>query len=185
MTVADLETPSPTSEGRPRRGWMLAAAAVMVVGVVAVVFVERGSRQSTVVMTATPAGHDTGARLILLSRGDRVCRCVDHAVGRGDRPRERHEPLSAGRAVRHRSRQPATSSRCASAERVRRASTGWAYVTGSVDSGEVHRGVLGEANAPEVFVLDDRFFVAVETHPILGTRRPPGSSTRCRAGTLS
>ena len=44
-------------------------------------------------------------------------------------------------------------------------STGWAYVTGSVDDGEVHHGLLGAANEPEVFVLDDRFFVALESSP--------------------
>ena len=31
MTVADLETPCPTGKGGPRRGWILATAAVMVV----------------------------------------------------------------------------------------------------------------------------------------------------------
>ena len=29
--------------------------------------------------------------------------------------------------------------------------TGWAYMTGSVDGGEVHHGLLGEADPPEVY----------------------------------
>jgi hypothetical protein len=49
--------------------------------------------------------------------------------------------------------------------------TGWSYVTGSVDGGEVHRGLLGDADTPEVYVLDDRFFVAVETSS--GVQREP------------
>lgn len=48
---------------------------------------------------------------------------------------------------------------------------GWAYQTGSVDGGEVHRGWLGAAEEPEVFPLDDRFFVAIENS--LGLPRPP------------
>ena len=47
----------------------------------------------------------------------------------------------------------------------------WAYVTGSVDGSGVHRGVLGEADQPELFVLDDRFFVAMETSP--GSQNTP------------
>ena len=38
-------------------------------------------------------------------------------------------------------------------------------MTGSVDGRVVHRGLLQGAVKPEVFVLDDRFFVAMETSP--------------------
>lgn len=44
---------------------------------------------------------------------------------------------------------------------------GWAYVTGTVDGNTLHYGVLGQAHDPEVFVLDDRFFVAMESEPTL------------------
>ena len=54
---------------------------------------------------------------------------------------------------------------------VRPCTTGWSYVTGSVDGGEVHRGLLGDADAPQVYVLDDRFFVAMGTSP--GVHREP------------
>ena len=39
--------------------------------------------------------------------------------------------------------------------------TDWAYLTGSVDGGEVRRGLLGTADRPEIYMLDDRFFVAI------------------------
>ena len=48
----------------------------------------------------------------------------------------------------------------------------WSYQTGTVDGiGEVHWGVLGEANQLEVIVLDDRYFVASEIEP--DTQAPP------------
>ena len=39
-------------------------------------------------------------------------------------------------------------------------SAGWAYVTGSADSAEVHYGLLETADELVLSALDDRYFVA-------------------------
>ncbi len=101
---------------------------------------------------------------VVLFDGDRVCGCVDQRVGRGNRAGKRHGRLSARqRFDAGFGRQPfrliagvSNGSPC---------STGWAYETGSVDGGEVHHGLLGEADEPAVYVLDDRFFVVIEISP--------------------
>lgn len=64
---------------------------------------------------------------------------------------------------------------------------GWAYEAGTADGDEVHHGLLGEANEFEVHVLDDRFFVAVESAP--DAQAPPSAwlidAASGRAGLLN
>ena len=162
MTVADLDAPTRTGEGGPRRGWMIAAAVLLVV-VAAVVFVERGSRRSAVVMTATPASTtapvDSPFATAIESAGVLITPSAEEVALARDT--SLYQPVEA-------STQVSSAANFVSMRECRsRAAcgTGWAYVTGAADGSEVHRGVLGEADALELFVLDDRFFVAMESSP--------------------
>lgn len=158
LSVASPVAVGPTSGGRPRRGWMLAAAVVLGVVGGGVVFVERGSRQSTVVTTATPdatpAAVDSSFAAAMESAGPLISPSAEERALASNpslyEPDEAWTQVSAaGNFV--------SLGKCRSAVVC---GTSWAFMTGSVDGDDVYRGLLGEVAAPKVFVLDDRFFVA-------------------------
>ncbi len=177
-STIDLETPNPTTGLRLRRRWMLAAAAVLVVVVAAVVLVERDPQEPAVVTTNTPPDTTTEAVVTTRTPPDTITTAVEssfdtaiESAGLLISPSAEEIALASNTNLY----QPDSASTQVSAAdqfvslRMCRTdspcSTGWAYETGSVDGGEVHHGLLGEADEPAVYVLDDRFFVVMEVSP--------------------
>jgi len=171
----DLETPNPTEKARLQPRWMLAAA-VLVVVAAAVVLVERDWHEPAVVTTNTPPDTTTAAVVMTSTPPDTTTATVDssfataiESAGVMVKPSAEEIALASDTNLY----QPEVSSTQVSAAdqfvSLRKCrtdppcSTGWAYETGSLDGGELHHGLLGEANAPAVYVLDGRFFVVIET----------------------
>ncbi len=160
--MIDLEAPNPTKELGLRRRWMLAAAAVLVVVVAAVVLVERDPHEPAVVTTR----HTT--RRHAPRRSSRPLRRRSKPAGVLISPSAEEIALASDTNLYQLdsgSTQVSAADKFVSLRKCRTdppCSTGWAYETGSVDGGEVHHGLLGEADQPAVYVLDDRFFVVME-----------------------
>lgn len=176
LSFAQRQAPSSTSKGSPRRDWMLTAAAVLLVVVAAVAIVQR-SHTPGVVTTATPDPTTAAVQSSLASAIESAGVLIEpsaeeFALASDTRFFQLQSSstqvttdgtfaslLKCGRPVEQ------NTGRAAEEPAEATCGGGWGYVTGSVDGGRVHRGVLGEANAPEMFVLDDRFFVAMESSP--------------------
>ena len=168
ITTIDVETPNPTTEVSQRGRWMLAAAAALLVVTAAVLLAERDPHEPAAVTTSPPPATTTAtveasfavaiesAGLLTEPSAEEVALASDTGA---------YQPNSgpirvsaADNFVELRTCRPSpfvgsTPSTCG---------TEWAYITGSLDGGEVRRGLLGAAARPELYMLDDRFFVAME-----------------------
>jgi hypothetical protein len=157
-TTIDLDTSNPSEEFGLRRRWMFAAAAaVLLVVAAAVVVLERDAHEPAVV-TNTPADNATveasfaaaiePAGLLIGPSADEIALASDTSLYQTE-----SGSTQVSAADRFVSLRMCRTDPC---------SSGWAYETGSLDGGEVHRGLLGDADKPAVYVLDDRFFVVLD-----------------------
>jgi hypothetical protein len=172
----ELEPQNPIKQLRVHRRWMLAAAAVVLVVAAAILLVGRDPRESADMAASPPSDATTpavGSSFAAAIEASGVLTIpsaeeVAQASNTSD-----FQPISgptqvwaaAGNFVSLHTCRPSPNnpSTCSP--------TQWAYTTGSVDGGVVHRGLLGEADRPELYVLDDRFVVALEISP--GSRLSP------------
>ena len=162
MNFAHSEAQAPTGEGRTRHRWMLAAAAVLlVVGAGAVVLVERDPQDPAVMTTNTPvdttsATVESSLAAAIESGGLLVSPSAEEIAAASDTNLYQTKQASTQVSAADQFvslRECRSDSPC---------STGWAYESGSLDGGSLHHGLLGDADAPAVYVLDDRFFVVME-----------------------
>ena len=188
MLFAQRQAPSSTSNASRLRGWMRAAAVLLVVA--AVVAIVQRSDTPGVVTTATPDASTPTVGPTLSAVESSLAAAIESA-GVLIEPSADEVALASNTQffqLQSGSTQVTTAATFASLLKCGRPAeqntgraaeeraeatcgSGWAYVTGSVDGGRVHRGVLGDANQPELHVLDARFFVAMESSP--GLRRAP------------
>ena len=169
-TLTLLDHAPPSTQPTSSRRWPILIAAVLLAVVAAVVLIQRDSHTANVVTTPTPS--DATNVVTTTTPSDNTTAAVEssfaaaiESAGLLIKP-SAEEIALASDTRRYRpddgSTQVSAADRFAS---LRTGTSGWAYVTGSVDGGEVHRGVLGEADGVEVYVLDNRFFVAMSSSP--------------------
>ena len=176
-----------TAQPTPGRVWMLVTAAALIgIVVAAVVLVERPSDKS-VLNTDIPTVNTLTPPDITTAAGGSPFAAAIESAGTLIKPSAAETATASDTSLYETDRGSTQVSGAANFAALRTCPTptflklgessdqpcgrAWAYVTGSVDGSGVHRGVLGEADEPEVFVLDDRFFVAMETSP--GSQRTP------------
>ena len=155
-----------TTQPHPRRVWMLGTAAVLIgLLAAAVVLIERPSDKSAVNTDAggSPfAAAIESAGMLIKPSAEETATASDKSLYETDSGSTQVSAADNFAALRT---CPTPTVLKGGESSDQPCDRDWAYVTGSVDGSGVHRGVLGEADQPELFVLDDRFFVAMETSP--------------------
>ena len=188
--TATFQAPSPTSERRPRHRWMLNAAAVLLIVTLAIALVERDSHEPDDGTTPKPSDAATApvessfaaavesAGVLITPSAEEVATASDTSIYETDSGSTQVSAAGNFAALRT---CPTGTSLEGGESSDHPCDRALAYVTGSVDGSAVHRGLLGEADQSEVFVLDDRFFVAMETRSRF-TAHPDRLAHRLRVG---
>lgn len=149
---------TPTTDDRiyPRRLAAVAAVIVVVAGVAGIVI---NSRNSDPVSTPTPPSatttpvSETSDVPTSLPTGE-AAQAMDDTLYKDDFARIQVSATGNYVALR----------RCRTSA-VATCGTGWAYIAGVSGSVETHAGLLGEAGALDLQVLNDRYFVASQSAP--------------------